>query len=91
MQPHPVETRRAVQDQQQYRSIQRQPASTSHALCEVENSTLDLFQPFFDPAMLDLFPNGDIPDLSRFDMGPSSLDCFDVDGWQNNQNIPMNS
>lgn len=34
---------------------------------EVEDQTFDIFQPFFDPAMLDLFPGGDFPDLATFE------------------------
>lgn len=82
MQPYPTETQRALHDNEQYPSTEIRPSSSSQTICEIENPTLDIFQPFFDPAMLDLFPKGDIPDLSRFDVGLSSLDYLELDGWQ---------
>lgn len=51
---------------------------------ELEYQTLDVFQPFSDPAMLDLFPKGDIPDLSEFDTNPLDLDYFELEGWEDN-------
>lgn len=46
---------------------------------QYNDQTLDVYQPFFDPAMLDLFPNGDIPDLSDFDHSPLDLDYFEFE------------
>ena len=90
MQRYPTETQRALHDKQQYPTTQIQPSSSSRTASEIQNPTLDIFQPFFDPAMLDLFPNGDIPDLSRFEVNPLSLDYFELDGWQQDQNISTN-
>lgn len=44
------------------------------------NHTLDIFQPLLDPEMLDLFPNGELPDLSAFDTSTLNLDHFDFEG-----------
>ena len=87
---YPTETQHALHDKPQYPITRFQPASSSRTQCENENSTLDIFQPFFDPAMLDLFPNGNIPDLSQFEVSPMGLDYFELDGWQNNQNVSTN-
>ena len=51
---------------------------------ELEYQTLDVFQPFSDPAMLDLFPKGDIPDLSEFDTNLLDVDYFELEGWTDN-------
>ncbi|KIX03502.1 uncharacterized protein Z518_07055 [Rhinocladiella mackenziei CBS 650.93] len=44
-----------------------------------ENQTLDIFHPLLDPQMLELFPDGDLPDLSPFDTSPFNLDYFDFE------------
>ncbi len=31
--------------------------------------------------MLDLFPNGELPDLSAFDISSLNLDHFELEGW----------
>ncbi|EXJ67739.1 uncharacterized protein A1O5_09085 [Cladophialophora psammophila CBS 110553] len=46
-----------------------------------ERLTLDPYYPFFDQTMLDLFPNGEMPDLSQLDTELSNLEYFDVEGW----------
>lgn len=51
-----------------------------------EQQSLDVCRPFFDPTMLDLFPNGEMPDLSHFETSLLSLDYFDFDDW----NLPTN-
>jgi hypothetical protein len=42
---------------------------------------VDIFQPLLDPEMLDLFPDGELPDFSAFDTSPLNLDHFDLEGW----------
>ena len=46
--------------------------------------SLDMCHPFFDPAMLDLFPDGEMPDLSQFDTDLLGLDYFDLGDWNVN-------
>ncbi|KIW93881.1 uncharacterized protein Z519_05196 [Cladophialophora bantiana CBS 173.52] len=46
-----------------------------------ERLTLDPYYPFFDQTMLDLFPNGEMPDLSQLDTELSNLEYFDVEHW----------
>ncbi len=46
-----------------------------------EQRSLDVCRPFFDPAMLDLFPDGEMPDLSQFETIPLSLDYFELEDW----------
>jgi hypothetical protein len=41
-----------------------------------ERLTLDPYYPFFDQTMLDLFPNGEMPDLSQLDPELSNFDDF---------------
>lgn len=45
----------------------------------VESQILRGFNPFFDPEMLDVFPNGEIPDLSQYDTSPFSPDYFEIE------------
>jgi len=40
---------------------------------------LDVFDPFFDPGMFNLFPDGEMVDFSHFDTSPFSLDFFDFE------------
>ncbi|KAK5283854.1 hypothetical protein LTR07_008212 [Exophiala xenobiotica] len=47
-----------------------------------QDPTLDIFQPLLDPEMLDLFPNGELPDFSAFDAIPLDLDHFDFGGLE---------
>ena len=46
-----------------------------------ERLTLDPYYPFFDQTMLDLFPYGEMPDLSQFDADLGDLDFFELEGW----------
>ncbi|KAH7011168.1 hypothetical protein EDB80DRAFT_711345 [Ilyonectria destructans] len=46
-----------------------------------ESPTLDVFNSFLDPEMLNLFPNGEIPDLAGFDTNLLSLDYLEMEGW----------
>ncbi|KAK5061460.1 hypothetical protein LTR84_008003 [Exophiala bonariae] len=46
-----------------------------------QQESLDVCRPFFDPTMLDLFPDGEMPDLSHFETSLSSLDYFELDDW----------
>lgn len=46
-----------------------------------EGPTLDIFNSFLDPEMLNLFPNGEIPDLAGFDTNLLSLDYLEMEGW----------
>ena len=44
----------------------------------------DVFPPYFNPEMLDFFPNGEVPDLSLPDMNHHSLDHFEIGSRNNN-------
>lgn len=46
-----------------------------------EYQNLDLFHPLFDPEMLELFPDGKLPDLSLLVTSPFSLDYLDMSDW----------
>ncbi|OQV00209.1 Fungal specific transcription factor domain-containing protein [Cladophialophora immunda] len=46
-----------------------------------ERLTLDPCYPFFDQTMLDLFPNGEMPDLSQLETDPNYLEYFGLEGW----------
>jgi hypothetical protein len=52
-----------------------------------EQQSLDVCRPFFDPTMLDLFPNGEMPDLSHFETSLLSLDYFELDDWNTTSNL----
>ena len=43
------------------------------------SQTLDFFHPFLDPEILDIFPDGEVLNFSKFGTSPLSLDFFD--GW----------
>jgi hypothetical protein len=71
---------------------EQQPATSLHARCHQQpetapqqimmdsfSQTLDIFQPLLDPEMLDLFPNGELPDFSAFDTSSLNLDHFDFE------------
>ncbi|MCJ1471554.1 hypothetical protein MMC13_000194 [Lambiella insularis] len=70
---------------------EQQPQCTNHMLSALasqpsgppaaESQNLDLFHPLFDPEMLELFPNGDLPDLALLDTSPLSLDYLDMAAW----------
>jgi hypothetical protein len=45
---------------------------------DIENQSLDVFYPFFDPEMLGLFPSGEMPDLSQFE-SPLTFDYFELE------------
>lgn len=53
----------------------------------VDNHSLDLFQPLLDPDMLDLFPSGELPDMSAFESGVWDLDHFEIDDWNDFTNF----
>jgi hypothetical protein len=57
--------------------------STSHATgpFATEGQNLDLFHPLFDPEMLELFPDGELPDLSLLETTPMNLDYLDMTDW----------
>ncbi|KEF57342.1 uncharacterized protein A1O9_05259 [Exophiala aquamarina CBS 119918] len=40
---------------------------------------IDIFQPILDPEMIELFPGGDLPDLSLFETSPLNLDYFNIE------------
>jgi hypothetical protein len=46
-----------------------------------ERWTLDPYYPFFDQTMLDLFPNGEMPDLSQLETELVGLDYFEPGTW----------
>ena len=56
-------------------------SSQAPGLLSADTQTLDVFCPFFDPDLLALFPNGEIPDFSEFETSPLSLDYFELDDW----------
>lgn len=53
-----------------------------------ERLTLNPYYPFFDQTMLDLFPNGEMPDLSQLDADLGSLDFFELEGWKTGSTDP---
>lgn len=75
-------------------------ASDSSATVEShnQNQTLDIFHPLLDPEMLELFPNGELPDPSIWETGTLNLDYLDTTDWNSTagsaggtgaENIPM--
>lgn len=56
----------------------------------IDPQPFDLCRPFFDPTMLDLFPSGEMPDLSQFDMSLRNLDYFQLNDWNLTSNNPNN-
>lgn len=48
-----------------------------------ESQNIDIFHPLFDPAMLELFPNGELPDLALLETSPLNLDYLDITEWNN--------
>jgi hypothetical protein len=55
------------------------PVSTGHF--DHEQQHFDVVHPFFDPAMLDLLPGGELPDLSQFGPLPMSLYDLELGDW----------
>lgn len=49
----------------------------------LDNQNFDLYYPLFDREMLELFPNGQVPDLAAFDSSPLNLDYLDIGSWNN--------
>ncbi|KIX06345.1 uncharacterized protein Z518_04321 [Rhinocladiella mackenziei CBS 650.93] len=48
------------------------PARLPNASAAEEPQSFDLCHPFFDPALLDLFPDGEMPDLGQFETMPAT-------------------
>ncbi|KAK4889551.1 hypothetical protein LTR27_011629 [Elasticomyces elasticus] len=48
---------------------------------EMEQQRFDVVHPFFDPALLDIFPDGEVPDLSQFGSLPMSLTDIQLGDW----------
>lgn len=42
---------------------------------------LDVFHPLFDPQMLELFPDGELPDLALLETSSLNLDYLDITDW----------
>jgi hypothetical protein len=59
------------------------PTSQQANLLVTERLTLDACYPFFDRTMLDLFPNGEMPDLSQFEANFMTLDYLKLEGCNN--------
>lgn len=81
-----------AQDQRQEDQLQQADRLYSLAPNEFtengsEQQSLDVCRPFFDPTMLDLFPNGEMPDLSHFETSLLSLDYFELDDWNKASNL----
>lgn len=60
---------------------------TEHDDVTEEQNSLDVCHPFFNPTMLDLFPNGEMPDLSHFETSLLSLNYFDLEDWNMGSNL----
>jgi hypothetical protein len=60
-------------------SFNQEPSSTDQSATETLNQTMDIFQPLLDPDVMDLFPNGELPELSAFDSCALNLDHFDFE------------
>lgn len=45
-----------------------------------ENQPFDLMLPLFDPGMLDLFPDGNLPDFSQTDTTQLAANYFNLEG-----------
>lgn len=52
---------------------------------------LDVCHPFFDPTMLDLFPDGEMPDLYRFESLPANLFDLELGAWTPSPTAPSGS
>lgn len=63
---------------------------SQHGLPIDEQESLDVCRPFFDPTMLDLFPNGEMPDLSHFETSLLSLDYFGLGNGDGDWNLAPN-
>ncbi|KAK3647094.1 hypothetical protein LTR56_008262 [Elasticomyces elasticus] len=48
---------------------------------EMGQQHFDVVHPFFDPALLDIFPDGEVPDLSQFGSLPMSLTDIQLGDW----------
>ena len=58
------------------------PAPHAYRLLDNEQpQSFDVCHPFFDPAMLDLFPDGELPDLAPFETIPMSLYDVGLEAW----------
>lgn len=55
------------------------PATTraNQQFDDITTATFEVFQPLFDPEMLGLFPNGELPDLAHDEMSDLNLDYLD--------------
>lgn len=63
------------------------PGTAQADMQMVETQVLDLFNPFFDPGLINSFPNGEMMDFSLFDTSPLSLDYFELDAWNPGNDI----
>jgi hypothetical protein len=73
---------------QQHRPIQQQQLDSLSPLgpqsqdpLAVDSRPLDIFYPFFDPQMIGLFPNGEMPDISPFETSSLGLNYPEIEGW----------
>jgi hypothetical protein len=55
------------------------PLNTGHF--DHEQQRFDVAHPFFDPAMLELLPGGELPDLSQYEPLPMSLYDVEIGDW----------
>jgi hypothetical protein len=65
------------------------PVAPHQPEISVQSQAVDILYPFFDPEMLNLFPNGEMPDLAQFETSPISLDYFEIEGWKKAPPVPM--
>ena len=56
-----------------------------------EQQSFDVCHPFFDPAMLDLFPDGEMPDLSQFETVPMNFYDLEFEDWNMSSTAPSES
>ncbi|KAF2428304.1 hypothetical protein EJ08DRAFT_671462 [Tothia fuscella] len=53
--------------------------------------SLNMFYPFFDPQLIGLFPDGEMPDFSPFETNSSGLNYFEIEGRDNNSSSILSS
>ncbi|KAH7148209.1 hypothetical protein EDB81DRAFT_791762 [Dactylonectria macrodidyma] len=52
-----------------------------------QGSTLDIFSPFFDPEMANLFSDHEMPNFDQFDTSLLNFDYLEMDGWNDGMDM----
>lgn len=79
--PPPSEERQDAPEQRSPSGIHPSVMSVPPQAEDFESRAVDLFQPLFDPDMLELFSNRAMLDLARIDTTSLNLDYLDIEGW----------